>query len=213
VIRTFQAAELRRLLQERYPEHSLPPAQVWKSGWDLLDEKRGGLPQGAVVELVSAIGCSGLFLDRILAANSFAALIDCRCAFDPNSYPAEQLNHLLCVFAENVEMAVKAADLLLRDGNLAVVLLDLQFAPRRSLARIASSAWHRLQRLVEKSGTAFVVFTSQPIIDAARFRIVMRNSWDLPALRQRRSDLLEEIDLQMFSRADAPPDLFVNNGR
>jgi hypothetical protein len=205
MIRGFQVSELRRILRERFPQNALLPGRTWKSGWDLLDEKQGGIPQGTVVELVSTIGCSGLFLDRILTADCFAALIDCRRSFDPNSYAAEHLKNLLCVFAENPEIAVKAADLLLRDGNLSIVLLDLQFVARRSLGGIAASTWHRLHRLVEKSGTAFVVFTSQPMIEAARFRIVMRNSWDLAALRQRRTKLLGEIDLQVFSRGQHAP--------
>jgi len=43
---------------------------------------------------------------------------------------------------------VKATDLLLHDGNLPLVLLDLQFLPSRALRKIPPSTWHRFGRLV-----------------------------------------------------------------
>lgn len=83
-------------------------------------------------------------------AGSFAALIDPARSFDPNSYTSSQLRRLLCVFCDTPEKAVKVADLLLRDGNLPLVLLDFQAVPRRNLGRLPASTWHRFQRLVEK---------------------------------------------------------------
>lgn len=201
--RVLGLTEVRQALAQRFPPPASSTARSWTTGWDLLD-LHGGLGRGATTELISAAGCGGLFLDRLLAATekagSFAALIDASHSFDPNSYLREKLRRLLYVFTETPEKAVKAADLLLRDGNLPLVLLDFQLISRRNLARIPASTWHRFQRLVEKSGIAFVVLTTQPMIEAARVRLVMRNSWNLAALPQRRRNLVKEIELQVFDR-------------
>ena len=51
---------------------------------------------------------------------------------------------------------MKVADLLLRDGNLPLILLDLQPVPIREVRRIPASALPRFQRLIEPTGTGFV---------------------------------------------------------
>jgi hypothetical protein len=95
---------------------------------------------------------------------------------------------------------VKATDLLLRDGNLPLVLLDLQTMAPRQLGRIPMSTWHRFQRLVEMSGTALVVLTPQPIVEAARIRIALNAHWDLAVLKRPRRELLANIAVQIFRR-------------
>jgi hypothetical protein len=204
----IRLAELRQAMEQRFPETVSSPPRYWMMGWDLLDA-HGGLVRGVITELTGGIGCSALFVDRILAAaekgGHFAALIDCGSLFDPGSYQEAVLQRLLCTLCKTPELALKAADLLLRDGNLPLVLLDLQTIPLRSLTRIPASTWHRFQRLTEKSETAFVVLTPQPLIEAARIRIALRNGWNLGALHRRRIDLLEEIELQVFNRNRCVP--------
>ncbi len=128
------------------------------------------MPHNAVTELCSPPGCGGFFLHQVLASlrerGGLAALVDCGKTFDPGSYDAAAFARLLTVFCETAEQSVKVTDLLLRDGNLPLVLLDLQTMPLRSLGRIPSNTWHRFQRLVERSGTALVVLTPQPIVEA-----------------------------------------------
>ena len=144
------------------------------------------------------------FLDRILTAvrrrRDFAAVIEVGCSLDVRSYDENALPRVLGVFCENAGQAVKAADLLLRDGNLPVVLLDLQAAPLRSLGGIPASTWHRFQRLVETRGTALVVMTPQPMVEAARTRIVLRGRWNLAAMRRRRAELIAQLEVQIFHR-------------
>ena len=109
-------------------------------------------------------------------------------------------SRVLGVFCETADQGVKVTDLLLRDGNLPLVLLDLQAMPLRSLGRIPANTWHRFQRLVEKSGTALVVMTPQPLVEAARMRITLRGNWDLAALRRPRRELIDDVEVQVFRR-------------
>lgn len=195
-------AELRQALA-RFPTAPAPPVHAWKMGWPALDD-HGPLHRAEVTELCSTPALGALFLHQVFAAigrrREFAALIDCGRTFDPDSFRDAALERLLCVACEKAEHAVKAADLLLRDGNLPLVLLDLQALPRRSLGRIPANTWHRFQRLVEKSGTVFIVLTPQPIVEAARLRIALRGRWPLAALSRSRSELLATLDVQAFHR-------------
>ena len=195
-------AELRQALA-RFPTVPSPTVQAWAMGWPALDN-RGPLHRAEVTELCSRPALGSLFLHQVFAAirrrREFAALIDCGRTFDPDSFRDAALDRLLCVACEKAEHAVKAADLLLRDGNLPLVLLDLQALPRRSLGRIPANTWHRFQRLVEKSGTVFIVLTPQPIVEAARLRIALRGRWPLAALSRSRSELLATLDVQAFHR-------------
>jgi len=198
----IRLAELRQALA-RFPAPTAPPERTWESGWAALDE-RGPLRHAEVAELCASSALGALFLHQILGAirrrREFAGLIDCGRTFDPDSYRGAALERLLCVACKTAEDGVKAADLLLRDGNLPLVLLDLQALPRRSLGRIPANTWHRFQRLVEKSGTVFIVMTPQPVVEAARVRIALRGRWELSALGRRRSELIAALDVQIFQR-------------
>lgn len=198
----LRLAELQQALA-RFPTTPAPPVKAWEMGWSALDD-RGPLRHAEVAEVCSSPALGTLFVHQILGAIrrrcEFAALIDCGRTFDPDSFRDAALERLLCVACEKAEHAVKAADLLLRDGNLPLVLLDLQALPRRSLGRIPANTWHRFQRLVEKSGTVFIVLTPQPIVEAARLRIALRGRWHLDALSRSRSELLATLEVQAFHR-------------
>lgn len=192
------------MLAERFPESARLPERYWATGWAAIDADSGGLKHGAVTELCSPPACGRLFLDRVFASagmhGSFVGLVDCGHTFDPGSYDASVLARLLTVFCKTAEQSVKVTDLLLRDGNLPLVLLDLQSVPPRQIGRIPMSTWHRFQRLVEKSGTALVTLTPQPIVEAARTRIVLRARWSLDMLKQSRRELMPAIVVQVFRR-------------
>ena len=200
-------ADLRQLLGERFPEAPQPAGRHWETGWPALDSDGGGIRRGAITEL-SGPACGGaLFLDRMLAAlewrRAFAGLVDCGRSFDPGSYRGGSPERLVCVFCDSAEQGVKAADLLLRDGNLPLVLLDLQALPLRSLDRIPASTWHRFQRLVENSGAAFVALTPRPMVEAARVRIALHAEWNLDALKRPRRELIDRLRVQIFHRGRA----------
>jgi hypothetical protein len=197
-------ATVREALAARFPEAMPLPTRHWATGWAEIDALEGGLPHNAVTELCSSGGCGGFFLHRVLGAlreqRGLAALVDGGRTFDPGSYDPAALARVLTVFCDTPEQSVKVTDLLLRDGNLPLVLLDLQAVALRSLGRIPASTWHRFQRLVERSGTALVVMTPQPMVEAARVRITLRANWDLSALQRPRRELFENIQAQVYRR-------------
>jgi hypothetical protein len=107
---------------------------------------------------------------------------------------------MLWVLCASAQQAIKATDLLLRDGNLPLILLDLQPLSRKELRRIPATTWHRFQRLIEQTTTALVVLSPQPIVEGAKIRLTVRHRWNIQALRQRRRLLLEAMDVQVFTR-------------
>ena len=123
-------------------------------------------------------------------------------SFDPQSADPATLPRLLWVRCADVMQAVKAADLLLRDGNLPLIVLDLQNAAGAgNAASVPASTWHRFQRLAEPGGTALVILSAQPLVEGAQVRIALRQRWTLAAMRQRRSKLLDEIQRTGFHAA------------
>ena len=140
----------------------------------------------------------------LMRERCFGALVDAASSFDPQGAESPALSRLLWVRCPDVMKAVKVADLLIRDGNLPLILLDLQPVPLREVCRIPASTWHRFQRLVEPTSTAFVVLTSQPVVESAKVRVAIRQRWSLAAMRERRGTLLRQLGAQVFARRHFP---------
>ena len=198
---------LRRLLAEKYPAAERKPGGILPTGFAPVDAVEGGLRRAALTELSGGSGAGALFIHMMLRAVSrekcLAALVDAGCSFEPEGCAPSALTRLLVVLCEDPAQAVKAVDLLLRDGNLSLVLLDLQAAPLREIRRIHASVWHRLQRLVEQTSSALVVLTPQPMVEGARVRIALNAQWTLAAQRRWRQDLLAEMSARVFPRHGA----------
>src|SRR6185503_2371042 len=132
---------------------------TFRTGQELIDSTLGGLPKAAITEISSpsqSAGSASLITDFVEAAADsgyFIALIDGRDSFDPAPLRRSALRHLLCVRCGEAVEAFKAADLLLRDGNFPVVVLDLVLNMPNEFRRIPSTSWYRLQRLTETSST------------------------------------------------------------
>jgi hypothetical protein len=195
--------ELRELLAQKFPVCELKPAGVLPTGLARIDEAEGGLRRGAVTELVGPTSAGGLLTEALLAVlrreGLFGALVDAANTFDPQGTESARLLWVRCA---NATQAVKAADLLVRDGNLPLILLDLQLTPARELRRIPASTWHRFQRLVEPTSIAFVVLATQPMVEGTQVRIAVRQRWALAAMRERRRDLLTRLELKVFTRRE-----------
>src|SRR5207244_2768048 len=112
------------------------------------------------------------------------ALIDGRDSFDPQPLGNACLRHLLWVRCNKVFEAIKAADLLLRDGNFPLVIVDLVLNPREELRKIPQTNWYRLQRLVESASTACLIMTRQGMVSSAQLKIVLENVWSLESFEQ-----------------------------
>ncbi len=198
-----QIIDLRQLLAERFPAARLPPQARVATGLTTLDTATtGGLVKGAITELTSPHLSAGSalllyhLLERAARERFFLALIDGRDSFDPTPCGQARLQHLLWIRCQRASEAVKAADLLLRDGNFPLVVLDLVLNPAEELRKIPSASWYRLQRLVEPAPTAFLVLTRRSMISSAQWKLVLQNSWRLPDLEQPGHDARLQIQVQ-----------------
>jgi hypothetical protein len=200
-------AELRLLLAEKYPTTKHKPGGILPTGLAAVDAGGGGLRRAALTELSGTTGAGAVFLQAMLRAvcreRCFAALVDAARTFEPESCPASSLARLLVVFCADAMQAVQAADLLLRDGNLALILLDLQGVPRAQLRHIPANTWHRFQRLAEQTTAAVVVLTTEPIVEAAQVRVAGAGGWTLAAQRRWRHELMAEAPWRVFPRRTA----------
>jgi len=194
---------LRDILAEKFPAMQPKAGGILRTGLAAIDAAEGGLRRAAVTELSTASGLGALFIQAMLGVvcreRCFAALVDGARSFEPVGAEAA-LARLLVVFCADALQAVKAADLLLRDGNIALIMLDLQAAPPRQLQRIPANTWHRLQRLAEQTTTAVVVLTPEPMVEAAQVRITAGDGWTLAAQRRWQRDLIETARWRVFAR-------------
>ena len=94
------------------------------------------------------------------------------------------LRHLLWVRCSKASEAIKAADLLLRDGNFPLVIIDLVLNTPEELRKISQTNWYRLQRLVELMPTACLVLTRYEMVASAQLKLVLENSWSLGVLEK-----------------------------
>ncbi len=182
--------DLRKLLAERFPHPTSPPTSVLQTGLSFLDQIGGGLPKSAITELISpkrSAGSASLVHGLLRSAQRdqhFVALIDGSDSFDPGSSDNSALRHLLWVRCRKAFDAVKAADLLLRDGNFPLVIVDLVLNTTDELRKIPQTSWYRLQRLVEVVPTACLVINRQGMVSSAQLKIVLENSWTLETLEK-----------------------------
>lgn len=183
--------DLRKLLAERFPHPQLVTTARFRTGQALIDSVTGqGLPKGAITEISSphlSAGSASLIAGLVRAAGAsgyFVALIDGRDSFDPEPLGQASLRHLLWVRCHYAAEAVKAADLLLRDGNFPIVLLDLVLNRPNELRKIPQPNWYRLQRLVEPTSTACLVLSRQSMVASAQLKIELAHRWTLQSLEQ-----------------------------
>lgn len=167
------------------------------------DTLGGGLPPGQLTELVStAAGTGGqLVLARILHATRHArqrvALVDAADGFAPDSVPGDDLQHLVWVRPATLAHALAAADVVVRDGNYAVVVLDLRGLAETELRRIPATHWHRLHRAAESRPAAVLVQTTLDLVPAVPWRLALREPLGLGARRTPRSDLIAQLQVEI----------------
>ena len=183
--------DLRKLLAERFPHPALTTATRLFTDLLFLDEPTGGgLPRGAITELISprtSAGSASLIQALIQGAyrdNYFVALIDGCDSFDPCGLDNFSLRHLFWVRCSKASEAIKAADLLLRDGNFPLLIVDLVLNSPEDLRKIPQTNWYRLQRLVEVVPTACLVLTRYEMVGSAQLKLVLENSWNLETLEK-----------------------------
>jgi hypothetical protein len=194
--------DIRRQLREKFPAaHGSvavrePVAEVSARPFAIST-----FPLGAISELIPGSEGSGLalWLAGLLAepadAPPFPAfvLVDGGDTFDPASYTATACSQLLWVRCSRVMEVLKAADLLVRDGNIPFIMLDLSGLPLASLKSVPAAAWWRLKQLCETTACRLVVLTRVPVVPCASLRLELSarltlHDFDLP-----RSEILSRM--------------------
>jgi len=209
------------MLAERFPPSAPRPAAVLPTGVAAIDEAGdGGLPVGAITEVVALAPSAGgqLLISRLLAATRArrmrAALVDALDAFDPCSHEPPVLQHLVWVRCRTLDEAMHAADILVRDANLALVMLDLRGGAPRAVRSVPATTWYRLQRALERTDLAMVVFTtaapSRPafsrapgpgpvggLVGSARLRLTLAAGFPLDALAGEQTGLAFHLPVEV----------------
>jgi hypothetical protein len=203
--------QLRQLLTDKFPglrlqlpDQAAAARRLWPTGLPPIDGPlSGGLPKGALSEVVSAAKSSGsatllrALLSHAAAARQIITLIDSHDSLDVTALDEATLSRLLWVRCRSAEEAMKASDLVLRDANLPLVLLDLQMAPVAELRRIPATTWYRFQRLLEETGTTCLVFTSRPTVNCAQTRIQVTTHFSLETLEREAAECAAELKLEV----------------
>jgi len=202
--------QLRELLSEKFPalrtrlDDAPPTAKYWPTGILHLDDPLGGgLPKGAFTEIISDQQTSGsatllrAILHRVASEKQIVALVDGGDSLDVTQIDEAALVRLLWVRCRAGEEALKATDLLLRDSNLSLLMLDLINVPEAQLRRISPTTWYRFQRLVEETATVCVVLTPRPMISPAEARITIQSRFSLSALASPTDSLLQTLKVEI----------------
>ncbi len=183
--------DLRKLLAERFPHPPATPATRLVTGLPFLDQAiGGGLPRGAITEVISprkSVGSASIIhalIDGAYRDNYFMTLIDGRDSFDPCGLNNASLRHLLWVRCLKAFEGIKAADLLLRDANFPLVIIDLMLNSPEELRKIPQTNWYRLQRLVELAPMVCLVLTRYEMVGSAQLKLVLESSWNLETLEK-----------------------------
>jgi len=202
-------AAMRSLLAAR-PPRSPQAGDGIATGIPAIDSALGGgLPRGRVTELVSAAAGSGgeLVLASLLASTRRArlrvALVDAADGFAPKSFQADLLRHLVWVRARSLAEALACADVLVRDGNYAALVLDVRGVAARVINRQPNQAWHRLRLAAEQHPAAVLVQSDAPVVRSAPWRLILRTPPALASLRRPRAERMAAL---MAELARGQPD-------
>ncbi|HEX4085042.1 MAG TPA: hypothetical protein VHY22_09035 [Chthoniobacteraceae bacterium] len=197
--------QLRQLLAERFPAAAPRHGLFFPTGVAPLDAVLGGgLWKGTLTELsTDGAGCLTV-LNAVICACAAerrpVAIIDGGDGFDPQPLDAETLAHLLWVRCRTLAQFLKAADLVLRDGNLPIVLLDLRGSARGELKRIPGATWYRLQRIVAQSAVACLITTPWFMVSSAHYRVRMEGAFRTHSLDMPVETLFAQMDFQLVRR-------------
>ncbi len=203
--------QIRELLRTKFPglrtradELPVKTRDRWASGIHKLDEQLcGGFPRRALSEIIAPRrGCgSALLLLQLLrnaaATHQFSALVDGLDCFDATAVDPQTLSHLLWIRCHTAEDAIKATDLVLRDGNLPVVLVDLALNPDGQLRKIPAPTWYRFQRIVEESAATCIILTPRPMISPAQVRVTLRSRFALEHVEADQMKLTLALDFDV----------------
>lgn len=123
------------------------------------------------------------FLAITRAARQRIALVDATDSFAPEAIEPDLLRHLVWARCHDLTEMLAVADVLVRDGNYAIVMLDLRDVPGGALNRTPKTVWHRLHRVAEQQPAAVPIFSRHGLVPAVRWRLRLEPStidWTTP---------------------------------
>ncbi len=199
--------ELRKILAERYPQQTGLHSLCTPTGWSPLDSLLGGgLPKGAITQLLVPNISSGgaIVLHEIIEAmhdaSQYVALIDGTDCFEPFAdHPL-----LLWIRCRNAAQALKATDLILRDGNVPLSILDFKQNSEKELRKIPSPTWYRFQRITEENKTSLLVMTRHPVSSSAQITISMTHQLYINDLSSQMRDIVKLVSLEIVRMRTQP---------
>lgn len=178
-LRTHIEALLARRIPSALSPHPQTIRPVLAAGVEEIDELLGGgLPRGAVTELIGREG-SGLasfalsFLARITQKELVCAWVDVSDRLHPESAAAigVDLNRLLWVRCgispgmtarkpwRRMDQALRVTDLLLQAGGFGAVVLDMGDIAPEHATRVPLAVWFRYRAAAERSQTSVLLLT------------------------------------------------------
>jgi hypothetical protein len=177
-----------------------PRLEVMSTGIPEIDRLSGGIPRGAITEILGppSSGRTSL-LQSALAASTIGqevcALVDTSDSFDATSaaQAGADFDQLLWIRCSSiVDHAIKATDLLLQSSGFGLIALDLGDVPPAQTRRIQLSWWFRFKRAIENTPTALVVISRDPNARSCASLVLglnrERDKWSRPAAATEATD-------------------------
>ncbi len=198
---TETVQELRQLLRKKFPQaHVARPDEARPEALRLRFSDPETFPAGALSEIVpdGPEPVLGLLVAEILGQPESASplpelvLVDGDC-FDPDSFTDAACSRLLWVRCHTATELLKAADLLIRDGNLPFLLLDAAGFPAKELRALPSAAWWRLKQMAERTRCRVLVLSPFPLVACASLRLSLSSGLTLADFDTPRADLLPRL--------------------
>ena len=180
--------EIEHALEHRFPSALTPSQQTIyetvQTGIPAVDDQLGGIPVGAVTELVGQASSGRTTLAMSIVAqrtmsDQVCAWVDAEDAFDPESAASSGVNleRLLWVRCRNsssrvsastnhslkrvpwnrLDQALRATDLLFQSGGFAVIVLDLGDIAPEFGRRIPLATWFRFKQAADQARACLVV--------------------------------------------------------
>ena len=203
--------QLRALLKRQFPHAHREAAatvpvekgRLSPMGIPALDA--AGLPETGLIELVGA-EATGVNLvvwgviRQLLISGHAVALVDGGDGYDViHDWPGEITARLLWVRCRGVDQAVRAVDLLVRDGNVKHLVMDLHGTAKQAIP-VPGPAWYRLRNAAEETGMWLLVTSRQRSVPCAAVRCHLTSQFGLDALSRPREILLGEVTVETHHR-------------
>lgn len=192
---------LRQQLREKFPQaHAVREEPAVFRGREKVFAA-ASFPVGAISEVIPAGPGAGLLLlvagllgePEEAPQHPEVVLIDGSDAFDPDSYSPGACSRLLWVRCSSAAVMVRAADLLIRDGNVPFVLLETLGLPGREISALPSAVWWRMQQAAERTGCRVLVMSPEARVPCAKMRLSLSADLTLQDLDLPRAELLARL--------------------